>query len=276
MAGRSLQRRSSKRTGRFTATDQQGSRRHTQEAAQPDQDVALPGPDSIGTGPDVTGAESTARWPRFVSRLRLDWWWIAILVICGSFQIYRGAPVDGAFFLGAGAALLADAAGWLAKADRYRLPRVRFAAQVALGAIAVAVITFAPPWGIADVLVVGVVGVTALIVGWRDDEQFPPGAFRSGSLSPRPAGENRADGQAGELRRAARLSAVLWACAGVFLCLWELSSFFLAMPSAQAEADHPPLSDLIGPIVANPVGRAACVALWLAGGAALLRRGRHP
>ena len=67
---------------------------------------------------------------------------------------------------------------------------------------------------------------------------------------------------------------MLWAAAGVALCLWELASFFLAMPSPAAESAHPPLSDLIDPIFANPLGRAGCAALWLLAGAALLRRGR--
>jgi len=48
------------------------------------------------------------------------------------------------------------------------------------------------------------------------------------------------------------------------------------MPSPAAEFEHPPLSDLIEPLVANPFGRAACAALWLLAGAALLRRGRRP
>jgi hypothetical protein len=199
------------------------------------------------------------------SRLRADWWWIAILVLCGSFQIYRGAPIDGAFFLGAGLALLADAAGWLRALERYPLPRVRLAAQVALGAIVVAVITFAPQWGVADLAVVCVVGATALVVAWRGDGMELPASD-----------SERAGDDARALRGAVRRSAVLWAAAGVFLCLWELSSFFLAMPSAAAENAHPPLSDLIDPIVANPLGRAVCAALWIVGGAALLRRGRHP
>ncbi|MGN6126426.1 MAG: hypothetical protein ACTHON_07660 [Humibacter sp.] len=206
-------------------------------------------------------AQAPTRQPGFAARMRLDWWWIAILVLCGSFQIYRGAPVDGVFFLAAGAALLADAAGWLRFLSRYPLPRVRLAVQLTLGIIAVAVIAFAPQFGLADLITVAVVGATALIVAWRDD---PPTAV--GPTSER---------EDVVLRRALRRSAMLWAAAGVFLCLWELASFFLAMPSASAEFDHPPLSDLIDPIVANPIGRGACAALWLLAGAALLRRGRR-
>ena len=220
-----------------------------------------PQPESSRRKPQRAAA---ARRIRFAARLRRDWWWIAILVLCGSFQIYRGAPIDGAFFLAAGVALLADAAGWLTLLDRYPLPRLRLAAQVALGAIVVAVITFAPQWGVADLAVVCVVGTTALIVAWRGD------GMPTTDLRP-----ERADDEAEAVRHAVRRSAVLWAAAGVFLCLWELSSFFLAMPSAAAENAHPPLSDLIDPIVANPAGRAVCATLWIVGGAALLRRGRH-
>ncbi|WP_243063883.1 hypothetical protein [Humibacter sp. RRB41] len=208
--------------------------------------------------------ETGSRIPRVgvAARMRRDWWWIAILVLAGSFQLYRGAPVDGVFFLAAGLALLADAGGWLRALDRYPLPRLHLAAQVTLGAVAVAVITFAPQFGLADLITVAVIGATALIVAWRDDP-----------LPSDPA-PNR-EGRDVTLRRALRRSAVLWSAAGIFLCLWELGSFFLAMPSAQADFDHPPLSDLLDPIVANPVGRAACAAIWLIAGAAFLRRGRR-
>jgi hypothetical protein len=196
--------------------------------------------------------------PAVAARLRRDWWWIAILLICGGFQIYRGAPIDGAFFLAAGAALLADAAGLLSSIARYRLPRLHLIVQIVLGTFAVAVITFAPQFGIADLVVVGVIGATAILVAWRDDD-----------LVEEPKDEDAS------LRRALRRSAILWSVAGVALCLWELSSFFLAMPSPQAELAHPPLSDLIDPIVANPFGRALCAAAWVLGGAMLLRRGRR-
>lgn len=209
-------------------------------------------------------ADAGARRRQVAARLRMDWWWIAILVICGSFQIYRGAPVDGVFFLGAGLALLADAAGWLGALDSYRLPRVRRAVAVTLGVIVVAIITFAPQWGLADLVVVGVVGATALIVAWRNDDT-------SAMQTP----EERSADESSALQRAMRRSAVLWAAAGIFLCLWELFMFFLARPSAAAEAAHPVLSDLIDPIAANPLGRAVCAAVWIVSGVALLRRGRQ-
>lgn len=208
--------------------------------------------------------DARTRAARFAARLRLDWWWIAILVICGSFQIYRGAPVDGVFFLAAGAALLADAAGWLTRLARYPLPGVHLAVQITFGAIAVAIIVFAPQFSLVDLIVVGVIGVIALVVAWRDDDTTP--GSRSESDDPRSAA----------LRRAIRRSAILWAAAGIVLCLRELVSFFLAMPSPEAEFDHPPLSDIVQPIAADPVGRGVLVALWLLAGWALLRRGRHP
>lgn len=194
--------------------------------------------------------------------MRLDWWWITILVLCGSFQIYRGAPIDGVFFLGAGLALLADAAGWLRRIDAYPLPRVNLAVLIVLGVVVVAIITVTPQFSVADVATVSVIGATALIVAWRD-------------APPRPKGDASSSSDDGaSLAKALRRSAWLWAATGVFLCLWELSSFFLAMPSAQAENDHPPLSDLIDPIVANPIGRAILAAVWVAAGIGLLQRGR--
>ncbi|NNC11486.1 hypothetical protein HII28_06280 [Planctomonas sp. JC2975] len=223
--------------------------------------------------PAQTGPSRAAPTVRagFAARMRLDWWWIVILALCGSFQIYRGAPVDGVFFLVAAVALLTDAAGWLARLDRYPLPRVSLAVQLVLGALAVTVIAFTPQWAILDVIVVAVVGATAVIMAWRDDDPFAAEATEPSA--PPDALPDATDAVA--LRRPVRRAAVLWASVAVFLCLWELASFFLAMPSPQAEFDHPPLSDLIDPVVANPLGRAACAALWLLAGAAFLRRGRR-
>jgi hypothetical protein len=214
----------------------------------------------------------------FAARIRLDWWWIAILVLCGSFQVFRGAPIDGVFFLAAAVALTADAAGWLATVDRYPLPHLHVAAQVVLGTIAVVIIAVVPQFDVVDLVVVSVIAATTLIVGWRDDgARLVVGTGDSGGTGS--SGSSDGTGASGSRRpsltRPVRRSAILWAGAGVFLCLWELASFFLAMPSAAAEFDHPPLSDLVDPIVANPFGRALCAALWLLAGAALLKRGRR-
>jgi hypothetical protein len=204
------------------------------------------------------GPDAAPQRLSFAARMRRDWWWIAICTLCGGFQIYRGAPVDGIFFLVVAAALFADAAGWLRALDRYPFRHLALGMQLALGLIAVAVITFAPEFGPADLIIVSLIGVTAVVVAWRDDDLLGPSSRTNDAL----------------VRRAMRRSAIAWSIGGVALCLWELASFFLAMPSARAEYNHPPLSDLIDPLVATPFGRAICAALWLLGGAMLLQRGR--
>jgi hypothetical protein len=209
----------------------------------------------------------------FVPRLRVDWWWIAILALCGGFQIYRGAPVDGVLFLVAAAALTADAACWLSRFDRYPLPRVALAVQLALGLVVVAIVAFTPQFSAADLVVVSLVGLASIVTAWRGedrlaDEPWEPRQARA----PMPGGPAE---RHAALRRALRRSAVLWAAGGVVLCLWELAAFFLALPSAQATYEHPPLTDLVEPLLATPAWRAITAALWLLAGAALLQRGRR-
>jgi hypothetical protein len=75
---------------------------------------------------------------------------------------------------------------------------------------------------------------------------------------------------------ARRWAAVLWAWVALAFCIWELAAYLLGRPSAAAEYAFPPLSDLLDPAVTSPFWRIILVAGWLAGGAALLRRGRHP
>jgi hypothetical protein len=172
--------------------------------------------------------------------------WTLILVITGLFQLFRGAPIDAAFFLAVAALLLADAAGWLRLSGPAR-PR---AAWLLLAAIPLAVaLVIAPRHGVAEGLIVSAIGLTVLIFAWGS----PDAAARS--MSP-------------PVRRAA----ILWGVVGVVCCLWEVVSFLLGLPSAEAAIAHPSISELFDPLLDSFEGRAAFTVLWLLLGVSLLRR----
>lgn len=176
--------------------------------------------------------------------------WIGILLATSGFQFGRGAPVDGAVFLAAALALTADGLGWLRAADRvtarFSPPSWLALAGGILIAVGVAVLPqFSAPVGV----VVSAAGAGAVVLGWPDGN-----GRRTGGLA---------------IRRAA----VLWGAAIVALCIWELTNFFLSRPSGSTW-EHPALSDLLAPFWTNPVLRGLAVLAWLAGGYALVRRGR--
>lgn len=205
-------------------------------------------------GPDVRANDA-----RIGSRARDDAPWIGILALTSAFQFFRGAPADGVIFAAAALALTVDLTGLLRFARTARMPR-RLAA-FSLGIVIVALLTLLPRYSFADGVIVVGIGLTLIPFAWpnrsagpSDDPSTPP-----------------ANGWPRPLRRAA----ILWSALGVALCLWELGSFILGMPSPTAEYAHPPLSDLIDPLLENPIGRGIGAALWLLGGAALLRRGRQ-
>ena len=184
--------------------------------------------------------------------------WTIILVITGCFHFFRGAIADGVVFLAVAAGLIADAAGILPFG---RTPAVGRPPRAVLAVAAVVVglpLLLAPLFGIVDVFVLAAVGVATMTIAWPNS-------------SPAPAGRSDA-ARAPALRRAA----VFWASVALAFSVWELATYLLGRPSAAAGYAFPPLSDLLDPAVASPSWRIILVAAWLAGGAALLRRGRHP
>jgi hypothetical protein len=197
-------------------------------------------------------------------RLRTNAPWIGVLVLTCGFQFFRGAPMDGMVFAVAGLLLIADLFGVLSFV-RIPSPRPRRVVSIGAGVVLALLLTFLPRYSVADGIVLVAIGLTLVPFVWAD----PPGRMHE---------EQDADeeGTKDAARRAITRTAILWSAVGVLLCIWELAAFFLAMPSPDAEYKHPPLSDLIDPIMDNPLGRFACVALWLLAGVGLLRRGRQP
>jgi hypothetical protein len=177
-------------------------------------------------------------------------WWTAIVLITGAFQVYRGAPVDGSFFLAVAAVLIVDRLGVLpAVARRPAAPT----GVLLAGAVAVVVVaTVTPRYGIGDVVVVVAVGLVVLAYGWP--ETAPPASDAPG--------------------RPIRTAVLAWSVVGVVTCVWELTEYFLGRPSAAASRDHPALSDLVDPLLHGDAGRAVFTAVWLLGLSFLPRRAR--
>ncbi len=180
--------------------------------------------------------------------------WIGILIAAGSFQIGRGAPVEGIPFVLGAVALALDELGWLGRADgvarRPAAPRWVVVVGVVMSA---AVIGIAPEFGWVAAVIVAAAGLAAIAPSWgrREPEYAPDETARRG------------------IRRAA----VWWAGVAVALCLWELGSFFAGLPSARADWEHPALSDLVKPAIGVPFARAVLFGCWVAAGWAFVRRG---
>lgn len=173
--------------------------------------------------------------------------WTFILVVTGLFQVFRGAPVDGAFFLLIAALLVADAFGFVTLPNS-RMPRrsVMFGTAAVVGMLMV----IAPRHGFVEGLIVSAVGLSVLVFAWPNPNPT------STAVSP------------------LRCAAIVWSILGVAIAVWELTSFFFGLPSPEAAFRHPSISLLLDPVLNTIEGRIGFTALWLICGIALLRRGR--
>jgi hypothetical protein len=178
--------------------------------------------------------------------------WIGILSLTGAFHVFRGAPLDGLIFIGGALVLGVDALGWLRFGPLTRERSTRRILVMVLMAVALLVLALAPLYGGLETIVVVAIGLVLIPVVWPQPSV--------------PAPRARPD--------AVRRAAVAWSVVAVAGAAWEIGAYFMSTPSLAAEYDFPPLSDLIDPVVASPIGRAVLIALWLAGGYALIRRGR--
>jgi len=180
--------------------------------------------------------------------------WVGILVAAGAFQAGRGAPIEAIPFAAGALALVGDGLGRMRRADvpvaRPSLPGWVVAAGVVVSA---ALIGLTPEFGWVAGALVTAAGLAAVAPTWG---RRVPGF---------------AVDQAG--RRGIRTAAIVWAALAIALCLWELLSFFLGLPSARADWEHPALSDLVKPAIDAPLARAALFALWVLAGWAFVRRG---
>ena len=166
-----------------------------------------------------------------------------ILAITGCFHLYRGAPVDGVVFLGV--------AAWLSVVET-RMPAAPVTHPGALlpprlvlvGApLVAAALTLAPRYGRVDVVVVGTLGLVAVVIAGTRGEGVVP--VRRGRAWP-------------------------YAVVGLVAALNELTAYLLETSPA-ADWRHPAFSDVMDPVLGWAPARAVLVLAWLAAGVWLLR-----
>jgi hypothetical protein len=174
--------------------------------------------------------------------------WIGILLIIGTVQLIRDAPIDSVIFAVVAALIALDAVGALPQPPA--VP-ARFAALAIGGAIAAMALAFAPRHGLLAGIVVTAVGIAAVAIAWS-----------------RPSTDTR-----GTSRLVLR-GAILWASVTVLLCLWELSSFLLGRATEDAKNAHPAVSDLLDPAIDSWPGRIVFIAVWVAAMVGFVRAGQ--
>jgi hypothetical protein len=180
--------------------------------------------------------------------------WITILILTGCFQLYRGdAVTDGVVFLAMAVALIVGETGILKRLDGRLLKPRRWVVAIAL-ALDGATLVFTPRHGMFDGIVIAITGVLVFLVAWPNEV---PADETPEPWTPR-------------MTRAA----IAWTILGLALVLWELAMYFLGY-GQDGRTAFPALSDILDPILNNPVGRFLGVVAWLAGGVALTRRGRR-
>jgi hypothetical protein len=179
--------------------------------------------------------------------------WITILILTGSFQFYRGAVPDGIVFVAMGVALVVGETGILSRLDGRALRPRRIIVAIAL-AIDAIVLVVTPRHGYADGIVIAATGVLVFLVAWPNQ----------------PVNERMPEPWSPRLTRAA----IAWAILGLAFCIWELAMYFLGY-GQDGRTAFPALSDILDPVLNNPIGRFLGAAAWLAGGIALTRRGRR-
>jgi hypothetical protein len=202
--------------------------------------------------------------------------WTLILLATGLFQLFRGAPIDAAFFLVVAFLLIADAAGllWFAGTG---LPRrgIIVATAIVLGLLLMLV----PRHGAAAGVIVGAAGIGLLALAWSPSG--PPQAARSQAARSQAARSQAARSQAARSQaarsQAARpsgmsRSAVVWVTIAIAGCLLEVATFLLGLTSSAAKVDHPSISILLDPVLETLPGRIGFVAVWLIVLVWLLRR----
>ena len=220
--------------------------------------------------------------------------WVAILFITAAFHFYRGVPVDSWIFLSAALALAVDTTVRHRQAGAGGPRRVAgsdggpgagprsspampqwlwISTAAGVGAVPMAVVFFAPGSGSAMAFVVALVGAAMLLVVWPDpvpDVAAP--AVAPPAASPAPAEAARAEPAPRRLRRAAWC----WGAVLLFLCLWELGSYFIDRFVPADATEFPPLTDLLQPLFDGESSRWFMLMLWLFACGALVRVVRRP
>lgn len=177
--------------------------------------------------------------------------WVGVLLAIGVVQLVRAQWFDAAVFLGVAALLAIDTirrpTGDRGPARSFATPDRRWLWG---GAALVGVLAcLSPRHSPLMQLLVCAVGVAALALAWLR------GSAPAAPWSP-------------GLRRLGWA----WGTIVILGCLWELAQFIVGLVHPQDPAFA--LSNLLDPLLASWPGRVVFIALWVAGGCFLVRRGR--
>ncbi len=194
------------------------------------------------------GRNGRRRWLRALP-------WIAILAAIAVVQVIRGQPFDAAIFGVGTVVLVVDATG--AVAPRRKRPSIRLSVFIAAAAVIAAVLAVVPRHGLVAGIAVGAVGVAAVPLAWL--------------LPPRRDRDDEPDLRRVRVRRAA----IGWASVALVMCLVELWSFLMGRLTTQAKGEHPAISELLDPLLNDPIGRLVFAAAWHGLGILLVTRGRR-
>lgn len=184
-------------------------------------------------------------------------WWFVPFVVLGLIivvDVIRQAWPDAIFFL---VALIVAAL----QQRHGALPRHQLTGTVPvpgilwITAVAFVVLSIAPRYSVVTIAVVGLVGLVFLTVAALGRHPEP------GDGQPPPL-------QAGPLTRAV----IAWGAVLVTAALWELTAYLTMRFGLLSDGVMPSISDVINPLMDSGVGKVIFIALWLAGGAALLIR----
>lgn len=191
------------------------------------------------------------------------WLWVLVLVLTAAFQFLRGAMVEGVVF--------AVAAGVLALTMRSRIdiPLPIPAGWILVAGVGVVslVLIVLPEQSPAMAIALLAIGAYVLPAGWGS------GVTRRGTSAVGRGGTPTAPTRIARTRTLIRAD-VLWAVLAVLVCVWELSAFALGAWTSSGPLGHPTISALFEPLLEREPWRVLLTVAWVAGGAALLRRGR--
>jgi len=175
--------------------------------------------------------------------------WVFVLLAIGVVQIVRRQWFDAVVYFLAAAGVVLVALG-----HSPRRPGRRIALPWLAGGagVAAAILCFLPRHSAGMQIAVVIIGAVSVAVAWSAAAVARPDV---------PA----------KLTPGIRRLALAWALIVVAGCVWELVQFILGL--VEPDSTWFALSDLLNPAVESVPGRVAFIAVWIAGGVWLLRRG---
>jgi hypothetical protein len=199
--------------------------------------------------------------------------WLVVLAAVAGVQVSRRAWPDSIVLLTVLGVLVVDLTGSL----RHGTATASHGGPAIIGAaVLVGLVLFvAPRHGTVAGLAVVASGAAALAYAWparADDDDRAAGNRVAGSrvARDRVAGDTAGDRPARD--RPTSRTAFAWSAAWIAACLWELAMFILGSHETDGRNLYPAASDILDPLLDNPLAKALFVVVWLAAGVGLLAR----